>query len=601
MSDIPLVIALLVLTGLLCQWLAWRIRLPAILFLLLAGLLAGPVTGLLSPDDVFGELLMPFVYLSVAIILFEGSLTLRVAEIRNESLVVQRMITSGALVTWVVVGVGVFFLFDFSWQVSALFGAIVIVTGPTVVAPMLRTVRPVRKIANILRWEGIAIDPIGALMAVMTFEFILASAEQTVFVYILQLFFLTLLTGISVGFLMGWILGLLIQNNWMPEYLQNMAALSLVLLAFTLANYLHSEAGLIAVTVMGMWLANRPHLDIYPLLNFKEHLSVLLISLLFIVLAARIDLQQLLAVGGGAILLLCVLQFVARPLKIIVSTWGQDFTWQERALLSWIAPRGIVAAAISAVFADRLVEAGYPEADMLVVLTFSVIVGTVVFQSATSKVLATWLGVAEPVRDGYLIVGANRLGRELAVELKKLHVRCVVVDTHWSNIAIARMAGLETFYGNPVSERAARHLDLTGIGHLLALSHERYLNVISMLHFKADFGKQRVYQIAASGDVPHNEINSHGGGQTSTLGGQLFGKDINFANLLGKLVSGYSFKRTMLSESFTWQDYQNKYGALRIPLFAVSAKGEVKPFMAEKQPPTQAGVTILSLVNSKNE
>ncbi|MGB5325145.1 MAG: cation:proton antiporter, partial [Pseudomonadales bacterium] len=262
----------------LCQWLAWRVRLPAILFLLIAGLVAGPGLGWLQPDALFGDLLMPMVSLSVAIILFEGSLTLTVKEVREVTVVVRRMISIGALVTWVTVALATRAIFDFSWQVSALFGAVVIVTGPTVIIPMLRSVRPTRKIANILRWEGIAIDPIGALMAVMTYEFILASAEQTALGHVLWVFTLTILTGLVVGVFSGYVLGKLLENNLIPEYLHNLATLSVVLVAFSFSNALQHESGLLTVTIMGMWLANRPGLDIHPILNFKEHLSVLLIS-----------------------------------------------------------------------------------------------------------------------------------------------------------------------------------------------------------------------------------------------------------------------------------------------------------------------------------
>ncbi len=598
MDDIPLVTSLIVLGGMLCQWLAWRIRLPAILFLLLAGLAVGPVSGLLNPDHVFGELLMPMVSLSVAIILFEGSLTLNVAEIRSESRIVQRLVSIGALVTWVVVAVAVHFLFDFSWQISTLFGAVVIVTGPTVIVPMLRTVKPSKKIANVLRWEGIAIDPVGALMAVMTYEFILASAGQDALGHIIRLFCLTIATGLLIGLVAGWAFGELIERNLVPEYLQNLAALSLVLISFSLSNYLQHESGLLAVTVMGMWLANRPNINIHPLLNFKEHLSILLISVLFIVLAARIDLNQLVSIGFSAIILLLILQFVARPLKILVSTWGQGFSWQEKTLLSWIAPRGIVAAAISAIFAERLVAVGYQEAEMLVPLTFSVIVGTVVLQSATAGTLARWLGVAEPEPKGFLIVGANLFARELAVELSKYDIRCIVADSNWDNIAAARMAGLETFYGNPVSEHADIHLDLTGVGNLLAISHQRYVNAISALHFSADFGERRVFRLASTTDISGAEKHT---ASSRFLGGQLFGTDISYASLLGKVAQGWSIKSTTLSDSFGWEDFLDKYQGRRIPLFLINSKGFAKPFTVGQKPPSSAGSVILSLANRDEE
>ena len=591
-QDIALVSSLIVLVGLLCQWLAWRVRLPAILFLLLAGLAAGPALGLFAPDDLFGAALMPMVSLSVAIILFEGSLTLKFSEIRGEKRVVQKLVTIGALVTWVVVAVATHLIFGFSWEISALFGAVVIVTGPTVIVPMLRTVRPSRKIANVLRWEGIAIDPVGALMAVMTYEFILASAGGAAFTHVIGLFFSTIAVGLAAGLVSGLLLEQLFRRNLLPEYLQNMAALSLVLVSFSLSNYLQHESGLLAVTVMGMWLANRPNLDIHPLLNFKEHLSILLISVLFIVLAARIDLQQLAAIGGPAILLLVVLQLIARPLKIWVSTYGEDFSWQERALLSWIAPRGIVAAAISAIFADKLVQVGYSEAAMLVPLTFSVIIGTVILQSSTSRMLARALGVAEPAPRGFLIVGANAFARELAKELHRYGIRCVLADSNWDNISAARMEGLETFYGNPVSEHADYHLDLTGIGNLLALSHQRYVNVISAIHYSADFTERNVFRLASSSDMRIAEKHSV---SSSFQGGQLFGNEISYGDMLGKLSQGYRIKSTTLTDTFTWANYVGMYKGDRLPLFTVDAKGVVRPFLVGKNPSINNETTIISL------
>lgn len=598
MHDTALVVSLVVLSAMLCQWVAWRVRLPAILFLLIAGLLAGPVFGLLMPDAIFGDLLMPMVSLSVAIILFEGSLTLNVKEVREVSRVVQRMISVGALVTWVIVAIATHYIFTFSWQVSALFGAVAIVTGPTVVVPMLRSVRPTRKIANILRWEGIAIDPIGALMAVMTYEFILVSAEHAAIGHVIQVFLLTAATGLVVGLIAGVLLGRLLIYNLIPEYLHNLATLSLVLVAFSLSNYFQHESGLLAVTVMGMWLANKSDLDIHPILNFKENLSVLLISVLFILLAARIDLVQLASIGWKALLLLLVLQFIARPAKIFVSTFGQDLSWQEKGLLAWIAPRGIVAAAISAIFADKLVEVGYSEASLLVPLTFSIIIGTVVLQSATARFVARWLGVAEPAPRGFLIVGANAFSRAIAQELVKRDYRCVLADSNWDNIRQARMIGLETFYGNPVSDYADIHLDLSGIGGLLALSHQRYVNVIAAIHYSADFGERRVFRLASSTDKRKADKHTVSG---SHQGSQLFGDKITYATVLSRMSSGGSIKSTTLSDEFDWGTYCQKYAGSRLPLFVIDRKGFVKPFVAEHQLEPSSGSTILALTLDADE
>ncbi len=592
MPDIALIIALIISAAMFCQWLAWRVQLPAILFLLLAGIVAGPITGLLSPDALFADLLMPVVSLSVAIILFEGSLTLNFHEIKEVSKVVQRMISIGAITTWFISATAAHFLLNFSWEISALFGAIVIVTGPTVILPMLRTIRPTRRIANILRWEGIAIDPIGALMAVMTYEFILASVEHPALGYVFGLFLQTMLIGSVIGAAAGYILGQVLKRQLLPEYLHTLATLSLVLFTFTLSNHLQHESGLLAVTIMGVWLANTRNVDIYHILNFKENLSVLLISVLFIVLAARIDLTQLMNLGWNAILVLLVLQFIARPVKILLSTIGLDIKWQEKALLSWIAPRGIVAAAISAIFAERLVAIGYEEASYLVALTFSIIIGTVVLQSATARPIARWLGVAEPAPTGFLIVGANALARTIAKALKEHEYRCVLADSNWDNISEARMEGLETFYGNPVSQHADLHLDLSGIGNLLGLSPQRDANVIAAIHFRADFGQGNIFNLATSSELAKTEKHAVG---ENYKGAQLFNEKITYSKLASYIAKGYETRSTTLSDNYIWEQYLAERGESVIPLFVIDNKKRVKPFVAGKQLKPVSGWIIISL------
>ncbi|WP_101759519.1 sodium:proton antiporter [Oceanicoccus sp. KOV_DT_Chl] len=589
---LELIIAVILIVAMLCQWLAWRIKLPAILFLLIAGLVAGPVMSWVNPDEMFGDLLMPMVSLSVAIILFEGSLTLNFNELKGVGKIVQRMITIGALFTWVIVAGATHYIFDFSWQISALFGAIVIVTGPTVIVPMLRSVRPTQKVANILRWEGIAIDPIGALMAVMTYEFILASIEQPAIGHVIWLFLGTIATGLIGGILGGFILGHLLSRSLIPEYLQNLATLSLVLIAFTATNAIQHESGLITVTVMGMWLANKQDVQIHSILNFKENLTLLLISMLFILLAARIDLQQLATLFWPALALLFVLQFIARPIKILVSTLGLDITWQERGLLAWIAPRGIVAAAISAIFADKLVAAGFQEAALLVPLTFFMIIGTVVLQSSTARFLAKWLGVAEPPAKGFLIVGANAFSRAVAKELIKYDFRCVLADSNWEHIRQARMDGLETYYGNPISEHADIHLDLSGIGGLLAMSRQRYVNVIAAVHFRADFGSERIFSLASSLD--NNKTNKHKVGG-SYHGNPLFGKEATYTELVNKVGRGGELKSTTLTEAFTWDMYLDKYQQTRLFLFEIDKKGYIRPFTAEGDLRPTVGSVVIAL------
>ena len=481
------------LAAILCQWIAWRVRLPAILFLLLAGIVAGPVAGWLDADRLFGELLLPFVSLSVAVILFEGSLTLQFHQIRGLERVVRNMVSVGVLVSWLAITLAARWAVGLSWELSFLFGAVTLVTGPTVIRPLLRTVRPVQSVAHILRWEGIVVDPIGALLAVLVFEFI--AAVGGALGHTLLTFGSVVAIGLAFGLAAGFTLGEVLRRAWLPDYLESFATLALVFGVFAASNAFAAESGLISVTAMGIWLANRKGLVVEEIRAFKENLSLLLISALFIILAARLDLSRLRDLGYAALLVLLAMQFIVRPLMVAISTWGSNLSWRERALLAWIAPRGIVAAAVSALFAIRLGQLGYADAQVLLSLTFFVIIGTVVLQSATAGTLARWLGVAEPEPMGFLIVGANSVAHAIGEALIERKVPVLLTDINWENISQARMAGLPVYFGSPISEHAARYLDTTGLGRLLAMSPDENFNLLALTRYRGEFGRNAVYEL----------------------------------------------------------------------------------------------------------
>jgi len=477
-----------------------------------------------------------------------------------------------------------------------------VVTGPTVIVPMLRTVRPNARIANILRWEGIAIDPLGALLAVLVFDFIIATQQgHGSFIHLLLNFGEILLTGILLGAIAGQGLGVVLRRHLMPEYLFSVVTLTLVFVVFVLANRIQAEAGLLAVTVMGVRLANMKEVPIDDILDFKESLSVLLISGLFIILASRVDLNQLFNLGWGAAVLFLVVQFVARPLKVLVSTWGSSLSWQERALLAWIAPRGIVAAAVSALFALQLEQAGYTQAPLLVSLTFMVILGTVILQSATARPIAGWLGVAEPEPRGVLIIGGNPVARTVAMALNEQGFNTLLVDTHWPNIRKARMDGLQTFYGNPISEHADRHLDLVGIGRLLSLSLNNEMNALAVMRYQREFGKQHVFSLAPS-DEKKKAKDKHAVA-IEGIGKLLFGADISYARLASWIANGAEIKATQLSDEFGYDDYMKKNNSKIVPLFAVSPnKRHLVVFTESPEKRHVAeGWTILSLYKAEKE
>lgn len=579
--------------ALLCQWLAWRLKLPAILFLLLTGILAGPVLHLLDPQEMFGPLLMPLVSLAVALILFEGSLTLHLSEWREIGSVVHRLVTIGALSTWVVIAVATHWLLDFDWMLAILFGSLTLVTGPTVIVPMLRVVRPKASIANILRWEGIAIDPIGALLAVVVYSFIIASSKGNGLEESLLTFGGVILCGSLLGVSGGWLLGTLIRRQWLPEYLHNLAALAAVLGIFIGSNEVTNESGLLAVTLMGMWLANMKGVDVRHILHFKENLSVLLISGLFILLAARLDLNAMIGLGPLVLILLLVIQFIARPLNVLLSTAGSSLGWRERALLAWIAPRGIVAAAVSAIFAIRLHEAGHQGALLLVPLTFAVIIGTVVLQSATARPLARLLKVAEPAPSGFLIIGANGPARTLGKALQQLGSRVLLTDSSWENIGAARMEGLPTYFGNPASQHADAHLDLVGLGHLLALSPSGEMNTLALMRFRHELGHQRMFGLASGQESRRTDKH-----RTSLehRGNQLGSEALTYAKLASQLSQGSELYSTTLTDGFNWDDYRALHGERATLLFVRDDSDWVHVVTPESTIKPAAGWTLLALI-----
>lgn len=591
LENFTLQVALILGLGLICQWVAWRVKLPAILFLLLTGLTLGAGTKLLDPDALLGDMLFPFVSMSIAIILFEGSLTLNFREIKGREQVVRKLVTSGAILTWVLIAVATHYLINISWEMSILFGAIVVVTGPTVIMPMLKSVRPNQKVANVLRWEGIVIDPIGAMLAVLVFEFLKASQIGVAFNHTLLIFLRIILIGGFLGVAAGLLLGTIIKRHWLPEYLHNFAALSLVLLFFAVSNTLEHESGLVTVTVMGIVLANMDDISLEGIYDFKEHLSALLISALFIILAARIDPNQVIELGIPVVLLLLAMQFIIRPLVILFCTHKSDFTWQEKALLSWIAPRGIVAAAISALFALKMEAAGYPDAPIIVTLTFAVILGTVLLQSATSGILARFLGVSEPSPHGVLFVGSNQIAREMALALKEHDFRVLLADTSWESIRQARMVGLETFYGNPMSAYAEDNMNLIGIGHVITATPLNDLNTLAAMHFRSEFDDKNIFTVAV--ENKQNQSEKHVVSKEAR--GHFIGHDgLTFAKISSLIKQGAKIRSTTLTDSFDFKELDNQKNVY--PLFALSKKGVFHVFTEDNHKINpKTGWTIISL------
>lgn len=579
-ATVPL-IAIVFVFCVLCQWIAWRIRMPPILFLLLIGILSGPVLGLVRPEEFMGDLFFPFVSLSVAIILFEGSLNLKIKEIRGLHIVVRNLVSFGMGVTWLITTLATRFFLNVSWEVATLFGAIMVVTGPTVVAPILRTVRPLSSIANILKWESIVIDPIGASLAVLVFEFIVIGGGQQALGHTLITFTQLLVVGGLIGAIAGYSFGLGLRYHFIPEFLHNVCALGLVFASFALADAFQPESGLVTVTVFGVWLANMKGVDLEHILAFKETLSILLISLLFIVLAARIDFANLQMLGWKALLICLVMQFLARPLCIMMSTLGSTLKQSERHFMAWIAPRGIVAAAISSLFALKLENYGYSDAVILVPLTFTVIIFTVLLQSLTAVPLAKVLKVTLPEPDGFLIIGSNRLARAIAKSLMKFDIRVVIADSSREKIARAEGENIPTYRGNPLSEHAEYNLELAGLGTLLALSASESENVAATFHYRQEFGKNNIYALLSKPKKERGESSSKVRTMSQLRGNTLFSEKVSYQSLARMVEKGAAVHHFIVKDAFDLKDFHEKYGKEAVPLFGIDLKNKAYCFSTE--------------------
>jgi NhaP-type Na+/H+ or K+/H+ antiporter len=596
MDKVLIGLASIIILGIGAQWLAWRLRLPSILLLLVFGFIAGPVTTLLKPDELFGDLLLPIVSLSVAIILFEGSLNLRLAELRRVGGTVRNLITLGILITWLIGAGAAYLLLDLDLSLSILIGAILVVTGPTVILPLLRYLRPSGQVGLILKWEGITIDPIGAILAVLVFGGIIASTggPQEAATSVITNLLLTVLVSGVFGAAGAIVIVLFLRSYRIPDFLHSAVTLAVVIGIFTASNLVQTDSGLLAATIMGLALSNQNVVSIRHIMEFKENLRVLLISSLFILLAARLEmnsLTQIISIGSLGFLL--ALMLVARPLSVLVSTVRSKVNWSERIFLSLMAPRGIVAAAVASVFALRLADAGYPQAEQLIPLTFMVIVVTVAIYGMAAAPLAQWLKIAQPNPQGVLIIGGHNWAKDLGLALKNEGFKVLVADDNWSHIKVARMAGLDTFYASMLSQYARDEIELGGIGRLVALTSDDEFNSLAILQFANIFGRANVYQLPSeSEDKGHKEATSD-----HLRGRLLFDSGITYSYLSKRFSAGAVIKTTNLTEDFDFDSFKTHYGEAAVPLFLVDQNGNLSVFTTDNPPKPQSGQKLISLIN----
>ncbi len=585
----------IIVLGILAQWLAWRLHLPAILLLLVAGFLAGPATGILHPDEVFGDLFFPIVSVSVAIILFEGGLSLKFRELKQGGGAVLRLTTVGILVTWVLASLGGYYIAGMDLPIAVLLGAVLVVTGPTVIIPLLRQVRPIGKSGSVAKWEGIVNDPIGAILAVLVFELILSGEGQGSSVVIWAAV-KSLAFGGLIGLAGAGITVLFLRRYLVPDFLQSPVATMLVVMAYIASNSIQPESGLLAVTVMGIALANQRFVSIKHIYEFKENLRVLLISSLFIMLAARLPVKELGLTNWGEWAFIALLIVVVRPASIFISTIGSDLKRAEKIFLAALAPRGIVAAAVVSVFAIRLQETHFVGVADMVPLTFKIIFTTVAVYGLALPYIARALKVAKPNPQGVLFAGAAPWVRKIGEVLKNEGFQVAFVDANWANVTAARNEGFRAYYGSVLSEELLNELQLDDIGKMISVTPNDEVNSLASLHFVDIFGRSGVFQL------PPAALRRNTGKNVMPLhlrGRYAFREDTTFAYFRDRFNAGAVVKRTTLTEEFDMDRLTLMYGEGTVPLFAISESNVLGVYSVENPPAPNEGDRVISLVDPR--
>lgn len=507
----------IIILGIFAQWVAWRTKLPAILPLILIGLLVGPISTFFMEDGTKfiqpiydgnkglfpGKSLFYFVSLSIGVILFEGGLTLKQSEIRGVGPAILRLILLGSLITLVGATLAALFAIpELPWKIALLFAALIIVTGPTVIAPILQNVPLNRNVSTVLKWEGILIDPIGALTAVLVFEFITTDHSNADFTFeTIRQIFIVLSSGLAIGVAAAYGLAEMIKRELIPHFLINVFTLALVVLVFVVSDLLAHESGLVTVVVMGVVLGNLKVPLIDEILSFKESLSVLLISILFIVLAANIEIADLqLLLDWKCLLLFFIVVFVIRPLSVFLSTYNAGLNFRERLFVSWVGPRGIVAAGIASLFGLQLLEREQPYAEYITPLVFMIVLGTVLLNATSAKLMAKVLGVTQESSRGILIIGANPLSRLIGKYLQSHGRHVVLVDNSMRNVEQTKSEGLESLRADIFTDTLTSAIDLVDVGYLLALTSNSDINNYAVKKYRQVFGENGTFRLITSSE-----------------------------------------------------------------------------------------------------
>jgi NhaP-type Na+/H+ or K+/H+ antiporter len=592
MEHQALVIALIGLLGIGAQWIAWRTGWPAIALMLVAGVLAGPVTGLIVPEQTFGELLEPLVSIAVALILFEGGLSLNFRELRRTDGAVTRLLFLGVPIGWVLGSLALYYAAGLVWPVAILFAGILVVTGPTVVLPLLRQTNIAARPRAILKWEAIVNDPVGALCGVVTYEYLRRAGEGGTLATVVM----SLIAASIVAGLIGWIaaraIGWAFPRGHVPEYLKAPVLLVAVVGVFVGSNLVQEETGLLAVTVMGVALANMRLDSLRDIQPFKENITVLLISGVFVLLSAKLDFAVLQRFEWRFLAFLAVMIFLVRPATVLLSLLFTRVPWNERLLVAWVAPRGIVAVAISGLFALRLDRIGYGDGAILVTLSFAVVVATIVAHGFSIGPVARLLGVTGARESGLLIVGGTPWSLQLASQLRQLEVPVTIADTSWQRLAPARHAGVPTYHGEILSEATEDRLDMSQFQVLAATTENEAYNALVCNEFAPEIGRDNVYQLGSGADDEEDARAL----PPSLRGRALFASGHGVEEIVERERQGWTFRKTRVTERFDADAVKADLPDEAEMLLLLRKNGSLRFFSHASRPTPQPGDTIISYV-----
>lgn len=588
---------LIVLLGILSQWAAWRFRMPAIVIMSIVGLLAGPLLGIIHPEEDFGDLFKPIISIAVAIILFEGSLNLDFREVKGLGRPVFRIVTIGAFLAWILGSLAAHYVAGLSWAVAFVIGGLFIVTGPTVILPLLRQAKLKPRPAAILKWEGIVVDPFGALLALFAFEFILFFTTEGGG-NALVMFFLASFFAVVFGWLCGKGIGWMFEKGHVPEFLKSPVVFVVVIACFTISDEITHETGLLAVTAMGMTLANMHISSIDDMRHFKENISVLLISTIFVMLTASLSLETLIEIFNWKIIgFVLLMLFIVRPLSIFLSTMGTDLSWQEKTLVGWIAPRGIVALTVSSYFASILLETGFEDAAVLTSVTFALVFGTVTVHGFSIGWLAKKLDLAINDRPGVLLIGGSSFNTELAKTFRELNTPVLIADSSWKRLFTARKAGVPFYKGEILSEQTDYHMDLTPYEYLVAATEIDSYNALVCTTFVPSIGRNNLFQLSLKGkrsddieDLVH------------TIGGRiLFQINATWDELNKRIERGDVLRKTNITEKYPFEEYLSEREEHTILLFVLKPSGKIEFFTPDGSAKAEAGDVVVSLTQPCKE